>query len=794
MFYDCQFAIRSLRRRPGFVALAVCSVGLAIAVCTVTFSVIDAAEHPYVPFGHPEQLYWVDQRGDGNGKQVAEADKYAALRDGSDFYSGLSYESGNIGAVTGTHGAETDWVESVSSNFFAVLEVTPELGRTPRGTGSNGEAVVSHALWQRLYAGRPALDDAHVTVDDRTYSIVGVLPPGMPEAWGADVWLPLAPGAEAGDPVRQRLRPVVRLKAGVTAASAHTELAVLASRLTASYGTGRLPFAYDLWSVAPEPMPLKATHGALLGAALSVLLIACANLANLMLARGLAQRREFALRLALGATRAALVRQIVAELSIVAVAGAVLGCWAALGGMRLVMHRMPPQVFDVGVLLLTLNWRVFAFTLVATASTIMLGGLVPALRMTGVAVAEPLKDAAGTTTGHVRRYSPLIIAEVALAMTLAMGAGLLVKAAHRVNGYEFGYDTVRLLATWVDLGPDRHRSPDSAATALRDVVARIGHVDGVESAASLTFAMPPGRIVESALPGGGNRRLLLHAYAVVSPDFLRTLGIGVVAGRDFEDGDASAGPGAVVVDQSAARLLWPHGGAIGGQIRFGDGTDVAWLPVIGIARPASLNFEADPDLPAQPMIYAVLRADDVRFHRVAVRVSHNETPGSTARVALAVHRAIGIGAPGAGAYVSPWQDYFRELVAGREFVALLFSLLGALALGLSAVGLYSVLAYAVSQRMREFGIRLALGARREDVFRLVVHDGAVMVLAGTGLGAIFAMWVSKLLSVWLYGVHPTDAGALVGAEVVLIAVSLAACLAPALRAMRAEPLEILRAA
>jgi hypothetical protein len=326
------------------------------------------------------------------------------------------------------------------------------------------------------------------------------------------------------------------------------------------------------------------------------------------------------------------------------------------------------------------------------------------------------------------------------------------------------------------------------------VVARIGHVDGVESAASLTFAMPPGRIVESALPGGGNRRLLLHAYAVVSPDFLRTLGIGVVAGRDFEDGDASAGPGAVVVDQSAARLLWPHGGAIGGQIRFGDGTDVAWLPVIGIARPASLNFEADPDLPAQPMIYAVLRADDVRFHRVAVRVSHNETPGSTARVALAVHRAIGIGAPGAGAYVSPWQDYFRELVAGREFVALLFSLLGALALGLSAVGLYSVLAYAVSQRMREFGIRLALGARREDVFRLVVHDGAVMVLAGTGLGAIFAMWVSKLLSVWLYGVHPTDAGALVGAEVVLIAVSLAACLAPALRAMRAEPLEILRAA
>ncbi len=784
--------VRSLWRRPGFVVLGAGSVAFALAVCVVALSIIDAAEHPYVPFAHPEQLFRISQRGDG----ASEADKYAALRTVPAFSDGFAYESGNVGAVTVGSGAETDWVESVSPSFFGVIGVAPELGRLPApGQSTDNVAVVSHALWQRLYDGRPVLGDASVTIDDRTYPIVGVLPPGMPEATGADVWLPVGSGAEMREPIRSRLMPIVRLPAGTTPAIASAQLATLALRLTASYGAGRVPFAYDLRPLAPEAAPLKATHAALLGAAICVLLIACANLANLILARGLAQRRDLALRLALGATRGALIRKIVADVSVVAIVGTAAGCWGAFEGMRVVMHRMPSQAADAGLFVLTFNWRVFACIAGALACTIAIAGLVPALRLTRDVPSDHLKGAAGTTTGRVHRSSGFVIAQVALSMTLVMGAGLLVKAARRINDYQFGYDAARLLGTWVHFGPWPHNAGDSGAAQLRDLIASIAHTDDVASAASIAYAVPVGRAVESALPGGGNRRLLLHRYSIVSPDFLRTLGLPVIAGRDFAPGDAVSGAGAVIVDEAVARQLWPAGGAVGGQIQLGeDGNHLSWLPVVGITRQASLDFQVDPDLRPEPAVYAVLPADGSRFHRIAIRVAGRTDPGSVARVALAVHRAMDAAAPGAGGVVSPWREDFSEMVAGREFVAAVFGLVAALALGLAATGLYGVLAYTVSQRTREFGIRLALGASRRSVFGLVLRDGAVMVLAGVGVGAIFAMWVAKLLSVWLYTVHPTDAGTLVGAEAVLLVVSVCACVVPGLRAMRADPGDVMRAA
>jgi predicted permease len=461
--------------------------------------------------------------------------------------------------------------------------------------------------------------------------------------------------------------------------------------------------------------------------------------------------------------------------------------------MRVVMHRMPSQAADAGLFVLAFNWRVFACIAAALACTVGVAGLVPALRLTRDVLSDHLKGSAGTTTGRAHRSNGFVIAQVALSMTLVMGAGLLVKAASRINDYQFGYDAAHLLGTWVHLGPEPHNAGGSAQ--LGDLIARIAHTDNVVSAASLAYAAPAGRVAESAVADGGNRRMLLHQYSIVSPDFLRTLGVPVIAGRDFAPGDAVSGAGAVIVDEAGARRLWPGGGAVGGQIRLGeDGNHLAWLPVVGIARQASLGFEADPDLRPEPVIYTVLPADGSRFHRIAIRVAGKTDPGSAARVALAVHRAMDAAAPGAGGIVSPWREDFGEMVAGRRFVAAVFSLVAAMAVGLAAVGLYGVLAYTVSQRTREFGIRLALGASRRSVFGLVLRDGAVMVLAGIGVGAIFAMWVAKLLSVWLYTVHPTDAGTLIGAEGVLLVVSVCACLVPALRATRAEPGDVLRAA
>ena len=377
-----------------------------------------------------------------------------------------------------------------------------------------------------------------------------------------------------------------------------------------------------------------------------------------------------------------------------------------------------------------------------------------------------------------------------MTIALLLGAGLLVKAARRVSGYEFGYDSDRLLAVTV-----RTPAPDSTsgagATALSGLEERIRHVDGVESAASMSYQVPMRHVVRTATPGETGRRLFLRSYAVVDPDFLRTLGISVLAGRDFEPGNAT-GAGVVIVDERAARSLWPHGGAVGGQISFGDdGSTAPWLPVVGVARSASFEFNEDPYAPREPTIYAVMPATRSLYRVIAIRASSDFASGAGARIALDVQRATVTA--GTRGFIRRWRAEFDGVIEARRFVAELFTAVGGLALLLSGVGLFGVLAYTIGQRRREFGIRMALGADRVQVCRLVVHDAAVVVLGGTALGAFFAMWASKLLAAWLYGVDPTDAVALVSAEAVLVAVSFTACVIPALRAMAADPLEILRA-
>ncbi len=374
---------------------------------------------------------------------------------------------------------------------------------------------------------------------------------------------------------------------------------------------------------------------------------------------------------------------------------------------------------------------------------------------------------------------------------MLLGAGLLVKAARRVSSYEFGFDSDRLLEVYARLAPT-DSTGSAVARAAGGLVDRLRRVDDVQAVAAMTFATPRSHVVRSASSGESGHRLLLRSYVVVDPDVLRTLGIPVVAGRDFEPGDAT-GPGVVIVDAQAARKLWPHGGAVGGQISLGDANSTStWLPVVGIARSASFEFNADPDLPRDPMIYAVLPHNRSRYRIVAVRARTSVASGTGAHIALDTRRALITS--GAQGFVEPWRTEFDEIVEARHFVASLFVAFGGLALFLSSFGLFGVLAYTVGERRREFGIRIAVGASQLDVFRLVLHDAAVMVLGGTALGAFFAMWTAKLLAAWLYGVYPTDAVALLSAEAILVLVSFAACVLPAIRAATTDPLDILRAA
>jgi predicted permease len=786
---NLRYIVRSLKRSPGFAIVAVLSLGVSLGLASTTFAILDAVVHPHVPYRDADRLFNVTQAGDGSGHNVTWFDKYVEFRDHARVHQEIALSGfGLWGSVQGggnTLGRVS--VHSVTANYFDLLGVIPARGRLFRTGQDYAEeqrsAVVTESLWRKLF-GQREFDAPTMTIGDGTYQVIGIVPPGTPP-W-VDAWILLPPSVAERPGAYRWLWPVVRLKPGITVEQANATLSLAAERLRQRYGTGDTEFAYRLRSVIPDPLRFKRFHAAMAGAAVAVLLIACGNLVNLMLARGTSRRRDVALQLALGASRSAAVLQVLAEVAVLAVAGGLLGALLSVWGVEILVHRLPPEVELVGSFVPHLSWRVFAFGLTATVLSMALSSLLPALAAARVSPAEPLQDSAGTTTGRTRRaYNPLVIAAVAGSITLLMGAGLLFKAARRVGGYDFGFEPRGLMtgSLWL---PRDQREAESADATVHRLLDRLEVIDGVQSAAWTSMVVPEDAGVTSDF---GRRLLNLHFYSTVSSGFLQTLGIPVVAGRDFSASDAGGG-GVVIVDQDAARRLWPGVDPVGRMIKLG-GHDAPeeWYPVVGVARAASLHFESDPDLPPEPNVFLLPNSYAGRSMQFVIRVRHDE-----ARAALELRRVLRDAVPGSGSpYINSWLRGFEQFVNAREFMAGLFAVFGLFALGLCSIGLYGVLSYAVSRRVREFGVRIALGAKPGDVLRLVLREGSVMILAGTAIGGIVAMWFAQLLGYWLYDVNPTDAASLVTAELILIAVSLIACAVPGIRASRADPVEVLRA-
>lgn len=782
---DLRFAVRSLAKSPGFVAAAVGSLGLALALATTTFAVLDSLRHPYTPVKDPDRVFYVRMWGDL--KRATGFQRYEVLRDWGRFYRDVAL----IAASRGDRVQVSDSLEllfsfQVTANYFDLLGVRPVVGRA-FGPADDDVAIISHELWRRSLGGRP-LDALTVEVGGRTHAVVGVMPPGLGSPDG-EVWLHLPPSiAQSGAGVAW-VSPVVRLKDGLSIDQVKAELAVLAQRLTDRYGAGPDPFGYSLRSVVREPMPFRPIHVAMASAALGVLLIACANLASLMLVRGAVKRRELAVRLALGAGRGALIQQLVAEAALIAVAGGVVGMLLTAWATAVLGAHLPPYVRGLGSVTPYVSWRVFVFAFAATASSAVLFGVLPAWRASDVKLVDPLKDS-GATTGKVRyRYNPLVVGEIAVSLVLLMAVALLSRAAVRVSGLDFGYRHENLLGSYFRLS--RELDSTSLRAAVQRVVEHVRDLDGVTSVAARASVFPINYTVLSDAYDGEAGALFLNAVSVVSPGFLRTLGVPIVRGRDFLEGDGVAG--AAIVDEAAARVLWGGDGAdaVGRTLKLGDLESPApWIRVVGVARGARLRSGFDPYLAPPPAIYVVNDRIVERLIDVAVRVNRSE-----AVMAVRIRRQIEAALPPGshGGWTWRWVEGYENLVRARKFLAGVFGMFSAFALVLAAIGLYGVLAYAVSQRLREFAIRLALGAESGRILRMVLHDGAVIVLAGTGIGAFLAMWSAQILDEWLYGVFFTDAVSLITAEVVLLIAGFAACIGPAFRATRADPVTILRA-
>lgn len=779
---DLRLAIRSLLRRPAFLAAATLSLGLALGLNTTTFAIVDAVLHPHVPFHDPDRLYWVVLSIDGQGGGFNPADSYRTLWDGTDAFEDVAFGTPRRALVQVSTSTEAGWVADVSGNLFALLGVDAREGRHFTGMDRNEPgAVISHRLRQRMVRDRP-LAGATVRVDGEPHPVIGVMPRGMREPFGTDVWL-LASTAEVAVQARW-LITFVRLREDVTREQAQAQLTLMATRLTEEYGTGQQRFRYGMRSIQRDSEGLRLIHRILLGAAAVILVIACANLANLMLARGITVGNELAVRRALGATRGRLVSQLLAEATIVAVVGGAVGTLLSIWGGELLENRLPPDAGLGSWLVPQFSWRVLAFGVAVTMATVVIFGLLPAIRASGVDVTGPLKDRAGTTTPRTRaRYSVLVVAQVALSVVLLTAAALLANAAQRVSAYDFGYDSEGLLTASIWSGSGPRISPDSAARVHAAVLQRAGTIPGVRAAATYGGQLL-GQMVSSDDPSGVP--FYKRGHWTVSADFLRTLGIPLVEGRDFLPGDEQRG-GVAIVDEEAARRLWPHGSAVDRMIRFGDPSSPgSWLRVVGVARQVSFGLP-HPLLPPEPVIYVL--SMQARWTQVVVRAERDE-----ASVALALRREINALLPGTGSrLVSSWGRWHERRAASRQFVARLVMVFAGFAVTLLAVGLYSVLAYATNRRMREFGVRIAVGARPRHVLNLVLHDGVAMILAGTGIGALASVWTAEILGAYLYQVDPSDAITLASAETVLFVVCLAACLLPALRAMRADPVKVLRA-
>jgi putative ABC transport system permease protein len=792
--HDLRYALRSLRKSPGFAAVAVGSLGLGLALVTTMVALLDAATHPYVPYRDPDRLYDVRYWLSGTDQRFSLSWVVTALRERTRAfevvlpYSVTGMSAGGEGRIDAAGGGDIA-VAQVPARFFAVLGVKPSQGRVLDGSDAGGGAVVvSDALWRQRFAGRHGLAGASITLGERRYAVVGVMPGGMQFPRNAAVWLALPDSASAGPDRASSI--MIKLRAGVSREGANAELAAVSAYLTRTYHVERAPFAFYLWPLRDDPMRLGDIHFAMLGAALAVLLIACANLANLMLARGLAKRREVALRLAIGASRSAVIRMMFLECALLTAAGTALAVALSVWGVGILHSRMPRQLWWLGIVRPQLGWRVFAFAALAAGLAAVLFGLLPAARVAGtVSLDEPLKDGAGTTARSRRRYSALVISEVALALVLLMGAGLLLKMVHRTASYEFNFAARRLLRTGIFLPkPQEGEAVDLLGKELA-VVAAVRAIPGVVDAAAESGAQPPGGAVSAELEGDSARLLNLTSVLVVTPGYLRTMGLPVLQGRDFEPGDLGGG-GVVVLNSAAAARLYPRQRAAGRMLKLGaPASSAPWLRIVGVCR---TRVEGRPGTAAfAPDVYAVRRPDPARrLASVYVRTARED-----ARITAAIQAKLKTLGTGVGYGVWPYLAWWEAEVQAQTFLARMFVTMGAFALLLAAVGVYGVLAYAVNRRLREFAVRIAVGARRVDMLKLVLHDGLVMALAGTGLGAFGALWAEGLLTTLLEDqqVLATDVVVLIASEVVLLAVTLAACLAPAFRAMRADPIEILRA-
>lgn len=795
---DLKFAIRQLFKNPGFTTVAVLTLALGIGANTAIFSFVNAILLRPLPYHDPDRLVMVfeTRETDGSSKEPVAAPMLGEWRRQSSMFEELAARGGDSFNLSGRGQAEALTGARVSANMFSLLGLRPALGRDflpeEETYGKHHVVLLSHELWQRRFGGDTGIIGQTILLNSEPSTVVGVMPAqtGFPES-GTEVWTPLA---FAPDFLRQRHNHSFlvygRLKPGVTLAQARAEMDGISKRLAAAdaenKGWGAAVYPYREILVGD----LRRTLLVLLGAVGLVLLIGCANVANLLLARASARAREFAVRTALGAGRWQIVRQLLTESTVLAVAGGLGGLLAAFAGLQLLLRLAPSALLKITDSV-SLDGRVIAFTALATLMTAVLFGLAPALRAANPALSFALTESARGTSSlrRQRLRSGLVVAEVALSLTLLVGAGLLIRSFAKVVSKPSGFIPEHVVTMTISLPDQQYSQQSQREQFFGQLHDRVKSIPGVESA-GLVLGMPLAEnlmgmavgIPDAPAPEPGEVRAA--GYAQISPDYFRTLGIPFVLGRDFAAQDRAGSPDVLVVDETFVRKFRLGTNILGRRVDLGDGAKGA--EIIGVVkdvRRASLE-----QTPGGEM-YRAYRQNCWGTLSLVVRTAREPADLTRAvRVELdALDKELPI------ENVRTMSQLVASSVAQRRLSAQLLGVFACTALGLAALGLYGVLAYNVTQRTREIGVRMALGAHRGDVQGLVVTQGMRLVLIGIALGSAAAFALSRLLRTMLFETEPGDPITFVAVSGLLCFVAFLACWLPARRAARVDPMEALRA-
>ncbi|HEV8187224.1 MAG TPA: ABC transporter permease [Pyrinomonadaceae bacterium] len=800
--HDLRYAIRQQRKNPAFTIVAVITLALGIGANTAIFSVVNTILLQPLPYKDPERLVlvWEENAKQGYPTDTPTAANFGDWRDQNQLFEGMAAMAPDSFNLTGSGDPERLEGRRVSASFFPLLGVDPHIGRAftaAEDQPNSGHVVLlSYGLWQRRFGGDAGVVGKTLNLNGAGYTVVGVMPPRFQFPTPDDeVWVPIAFTQEqAADRNSHYLKVLGRLKPGVTLAQAQAEMSTIATRLQQQYPKTNTDLGAVITPLHEQIVgDIKPALLILLGAVGLVLLIACANVANLLLARAAVRQKEIAVRVALGARRRRLIRQFLTESVLLSTLGGLVGLAIAYGGLVVLKSFIPENISQARAI--SIDYKVLGFTLLVSVATGLVFGLAPAIQAVRFNQIETLKEGgrdAATGGSGKRLRSLLVMAEVAISLVLLIGAGLLINSFLRLRNVDPGFRAENLLTMKIVLPEPKYEKWKMRSTFYSDLIQRVQSLPGVKSAA-VTTNLPlysQGNSIGVSIEGKPEPppgQELIVTTRIISNGYLDTMSIPLLKGRQLTDQDTDNSQNVAVVSETMARRFWPGEEVVGKRVSIGKvRSQEDWIQVIGVAKDVR-QFELNDD--PKPQMYLTYRQFGF-FDAQDLVVKTDVDPAS---MASAVRKAVWeIDKDQPISNIRTMETILAESIARQRFSMLLLAIFAGVALVLAAVGIYGVMSYSVAQRTHEIGIRMALGAQTMTVLKLAIGYGLKLVLAGIAIGLIAAFALTRVMSTLLFGVTATDPTTFALISLLLIAVAAIASYIPARRATRVNPIIALR--